>query len=259
MAFDSGDVGQLIWGFSCLIGFSFLMLYDGYYKQNINIITRIYSLYLLFQTIGAMITIINSFSNSTFLSYFYVILLSLAACVYAVLAIILTFIPLKYDIIKLIKYGLTSIYLCFIIILIIIPPSQKMVALFCLYLPSASFAYISICLLFYWQRKNKYIFNKYIDDVDENSKQSTLLILGLIAGTIGMIDFIYPAFGFIGLVPNDYATLWTRTCDAIFYVPLIIPLIRYLDKMECFSLKNITKDETIIIAMDNPYDNELND
>eukprot|EP01083_Nonionella_stella_P176436 617340_1 len=70
-------------------------------------------------------------------------------------------------------------------------------------------------------------------------------LIALISGTIGMIDFIYPALAFISLVPGDYSTLWTRTCDAIFYVPLIIPLIRYLDKMECFSLQKVTRDRDI--------------
>lgn len=244
MTLTSGAVGCIIWGFSCFIAFCFLTFYDGIYKGNINIISRIYCIYLFCQTIGSLIQIINSSSNSQVLSYIFVILLSFAACVYGVIAILFIFVPLKKykHMEKLIKYGIPSIYLCFIIILIIIPSEFKSILLFSLYLPCAIFAYLGIILLYFWYKKQKYIFKTYYDI---NNELNCLLIMGIIAGTMGMIDFVYPAFGYLGIVPNDYSTLWTRTCDAIFYVPLIIPLIRFLDKMECFQFSNMTQDENM--------------
>ena len=241
---DSGSIGYIIWGLSCIFGFCFLTLYDGYYKRDIHVISRDFCVYLLCQTIGSIIQIINSSARSQFLSYCFTILLSFAACVYAIIAILFIFVPIKYKHTgKLIKYGIPSIYVCFMISLIIIAPKFKSILLFSFYLPCAVCAYFGICLLYFWYKKQKHIFkpyyNKDINRVEKLKQLNCLLIMGVIAGTIGMIDFVYPAFGFLGLVPNDYSTLWTRTCDAIFYVPLIIPLIRFLDKMECFQLSNI--------------------
>ena len=55
----------------------------------------------------------------------------------------------------------------------------------------------------------------------------------LFAGTVGMIDFIFPAFIYLGF-PDFYATLLTRLCDALFYVPFAIPFLRALDHTSYF-------------------------
>ena len=109
---DSSSIGYIIWGLSCFFGFCFLTLYDGYYKRDIHVISQVYCIYLLCQTVGSIIQIVNSSVGSQFLSYCFTILLSFAACVYAIIAILFILVPIKYkNTEKLIKYGIPSIYM----------------------------------------------------------------------------------------------------------------------------------------------------
>ena len=237
MTLSSGDVGYIVWGSSCLIGFSILAIYDGCYQRNMHVICPIYSTYLLCQFLGAIVSVANSFADSPVLSYSFLILLGLAACVYAALAMLFAFVPLGYDVYKWIQFCIPSLQICFWIALLLAPASLANVLLFSLYLPCAALAYVSLLLLAYWHTKRMHIFAEPVG----KDWMAAHLRMALIAGTVGMIDFVFPALVFIDLVPDSHTTFWTRACDAIVYVPLIIPLIRSLDKMECFAWQSLVR------------------
>jgi uncharacterized membrane protein len=84
--------------------------------------------------------------------------------------------------------------------------------LFAFYLACALFAYVALFMLY----------RRHSGDA------RAVFILALVAGTMGMIDFLLPAFAFLG------ARVWEpsflgRALDSLFYVPLIFPLLYWLD------------------------------
>ena len=238
MGLSSADIGYIIWGTSCFCGFCSLALCDGHCIRNMEAISGVYSIYLLSHFFAAIVTVTNSYIHSLVLSYSLLILLSFAAFIYLMIAMLFVFVPLQYDTNKMMKYAMPSLFVCFVIGLVLLSRSEATILLFCLYCPCAVCAYISLFVLCYWFKKKMYIFHGFGQNNDAK-RLELALISGVIAGTVGMIDFVYPALAFIDFVPDHHTTLWTRTCDAILYVPLILPLIRYLDKMKCFSWYNV--------------------
>eukprot|EP01083_Nonionella_stella_P099592 280023_1 len=140
MALSPSDIGFLIWSISCFSFFCLLVLYDGCHKKDLHLISGVYCVYLLSHTIAGIMQIMDSHLHSTFLSYIMIILLSLAACVYLIMAILFTFIPLNKHVEPVVKYGIPLLYSCFVVALIFVPQSQTNILLFALYLPCALFA-----------------------------------------------------------------------------------------------------------------------
>jgi len=240
MTVSSGIVGTLVWGMSCLGGFCYLIIHDGcgYLLQgNVHIISNIYEVYLFCQFVCSLLNIINSTINSTALTYIYVILMSFAAYSYMVLPVLWTLGPSGYRVDRVITFILPIIYCAFLIALILVSEQYALYVLFALYLPAASSAYTSLWIMYYWFKNETTIFEK----IEDRQGLNRYFVMALFAGTIGMVDFIYPAFSALGWLPDDHVTLWTRTCDALLYVPFIIPLIRYLNQMEWYSKKNVMR------------------
>ena len=60
MPLSPNSVGFIIWAISCTLAASFLLIYDGCYKQNINIISKLYASYLIIQSMASILKIINN-------------------------------------------------------------------------------------------------------------------------------------------------------------------------------------------------------
>ena len=240
MALSSGNIGWIFWGLSCLCGFCYLVIYDGCFKKKSQVISNIYGMYLFCHIVLSILTIINSTANTgntSILYYINIIVTSFAACVYIVLASLWSLSPPGYRVDRFIKYGIPTVYLLFLFGLVLLSRESANYLLFALYLMAAMFAYVTLLLMYYWFKNEQYIFNH----IQDRKQLNLYLLSALFAGTMGMIDFIYPAFGQMGWLPNDYVTLWTRISDAVFYVPFVIPMIKYLNEMEWYSQRNILR------------------
>ena len=250
MTDSDGTEGQMygivLWILSCLCAFCFLSMYDGCCKRDSCVISKLYSMFLLCQVISFIIHIIALSIHEQYpqvLSICFFIFQTFAGCVFLILGIIVIGVPLKYaNTEKLIKYGVPLLVLSLFVLLAMVP---KLVSFlwFCFYFFCVISSNVAVCLLFYWFKTKRYIFKPYYDsNNDQILKQlSRMFTISIIPLIMGQISFLYPPLTYIGMVPIAYSILWTRICDSVLVVPLILPLIRFLNKMECFQLPNIRK------------------
>lgn len=240
MAVSSEAIGWSIWGTCCFCAFCYLVIYDGYFKKNSQVISNIYGVYLFCSFLVSMLIVADYEANtgdSYVLYYSRLILLGIAACTYIVLALLWILSPLKYRVDILIKFGIPILFVLFVIGLFVVPTESAVYILAALYTPSSIFVYISLFTMYYWFKNEKYIFK----DIPDRKRVNVYLLMTLFGGTMGLINFIYPRLASSGYVPDDYATLWTRVSDSIFYVPFIIPMVRYLNEMEWYSRQNVMR------------------
>ena len=247
---DLGTVGHIIWGITCLVTAILLPFLADFnvFKGNYKIICQTYCMYLIAQVMSSTLFVItyqDGLSTKSFniLRRFTYVFLLIAATVYLSIAIILSYgIRMKYNKLKLLL-KIELIPLCILIILVhIISVDTGIIIVFCYYM----ICIICVCTglidiyLITSKKNNEYNIPKYI------------WILTLISVIVGILDFIIPAGNTFGIRFKN-VTFWTRLCDSILYVPLIIPLFVVLDKYPKY--QKIMNNDIHVHNLDDNIDN----
>lgn len=235
-------IGFTIWGSTCGLGSLAVLLFM---QRPSNGIGLLYLQYLVTHVMISALWVINDgviqpkTTANTVVLWLINLLLLFAATVYFRIATVLLVGYRK----KAYTYLFVAVWaglVCFCIILTVVTYAADLVdsgsiVVYAWYCPSAMFALIVLyrqtCLLRTRgpPTPNTRLTSEYGEPfVSCVGRPYYILILGLIGGTIGMIDFQLPALEFLG-VPIWESTFLGRIFDSIFYVPLMIPCLLWFD------------------------------
>ena len=158
------SIGHLTWGTTCLLTALMILIYDGIIKRDIRIISGLFITFLILQCIVSSLFIVYQYNPSAILSYITASILTMSGNIYLVISAILLLSPLHKN--KLMKniiiFLIPLIYISFLIGLIFVETDEKRAQFaYIYYIPCGSVTFIVILILYFWYKKDKFIFATY--------------------------------------------------------------------------------------------------
>ena len=255
----------LVWFLACLISFVIITILrrkdSSVFNENIKesqgrVLAKIFSIYLVMHIIS------NAFNLTAYAlpQYSYSIqtignlVVAIAAPVYIVLSTALIFNGQFLYFKNAMLIG-TLIYIPYFLIYISVPNDTRILLLFSFYLVAATYAYIGT-----W-----FVFHRHGYKSEKREYQAFFFVF---ASTIGMIDFLLPAFAFLfNKEKMKEFSFLGRVLDSIFYLPIVIACIVWLDTKDMYHINSnqdgakYKEDSNILLdeRNNNAADDEDND
>ncbi|XP_013384474.1 uncharacterized protein LOC106154618 [Lingula anatina] len=240
-------IGYTLWGTTCGLGALTMVLLR---QRPSNGIFVIYLQYLATHAIFSALKVIQggveTSSVNAILNYFNNILLLFAASTYFRLASVIYFrmMPPIHRYLTIAAWGSFAV---FAIVLTITTYAAKLVeqesiVVFVYYCPCALFALVGLYKVYCSVLRGELLpENDHLMSsrpwVSCVGRPIGYVLLGVIGGTMGMIDY------FIVVLPAVGVAIWeaeflSRLLDCVFYIPLVIPCLLWLDCPENFPMKD---------------------
>ncbi len=229
---------------SCFICFCILIIYDGFMKRKINVISSLYGMWLIwcmsYLLIFAVFADECKTSSWIRMESCYAIaggIRSIGSDLYASIGILFIVMTKKcsYNSMQIIKFCVISNIGATSAAFMLSDTSEQFLHwMDVCYIFCAALFVLGVWVLNYRNWKTLYVFKEI-----NNPQISKVLLMGLISVTWTICKSIFVDGDLNANTNNISETIWlvSQVMETIFYMPFVIPMFIQVNRMKCFSIK----------------------